>query len=136
MFAHFFHCLLPLLLVFFRLVAQGIVRYAAPDQLFHRGVKDIDHESAYRLIIHGCSRNSEPSESAPAPASSKAVIKSLQPWLFMGGTECRNGCVSSSRDGRPALCSELRGDGGADAVRPKRIARGHIQPRERLVLQK
>src|ERR1700691_2735222 len=128
MFAHFFHCLLPLLLVFFRLVAQGVVGYAAPDQLFRRGVKDIDYESAYRLIINGCSRKSEPSESAPAPAYSKAVVKSLQPWLFMGGTECRNGRVSSSRDGGPALCRELSGDGGADAVRPKRIARRHIQP--------
>src|ERR1700722_20338752 len=65
MFEHFFHGLLHLLLVFFRLVAQGIVRYAAPDQLFRRRVKDIDYESADRLIINGCSRCAEPSESPP-----------------------------------------------------------------------
>src|SRR5208337_319288 len=83
---HFLHALIQVLNVLVGVVREGVARRAPPDQLLGFGIEQVDDHRAHPVSVSRgrCLTKTSATKASPTPASSKAVVESIQGLLITG----------------------------------------------------
>src|SRR5579862_8779613 len=79
---HLLHTLVEIPGVLVCVVGKGVTGSSPPDQILALGVEQIDDESPNLIGFSCCCRITEPTESSPAPTSSKTIVESVERLLI------------------------------------------------------
>src|SRR5438105_4750723 len=117
---HLRNTLVQVLFIFLSFVGQSVLSAAAPNQLLVFCIVQVNNEGSFFVVLLRGGRFAHPSESSPAPSSTKAVIERLKCSLGLSRLNRHDRHIAAAVHLSPALGRQL----GIHRILDSRIPEG------------